>query len=100
MEIKLSKAGKIRFEDRTKRDWHASDPSQPDILQSSIFAGEQMIAYGLEGDDVDDDGRVVITAPFTLSYFGFKAEFNSMADAKENAPEFAREVLRRMLEMI
>lgn len=95
MDVRLSKAGELRFE--SSREWRISDPKHPDVFQSTIFAGEQMIAYGTEDDNEDE---LVIHAPFTLSYFGFKAEFASMQEAKDAAPDFAREVLRRMIAMI
>jgi hypothetical protein len=99
MKIELSKAGEIRFErPGVPRIWNVSDSSHPDVFQSTIFAGEQMVAYGFEDDDADE---LTITAPFTLSYFGFKAtDFATMEEAKAAAPEFAREVLRRMIEII
>jgi hypothetical protein len=97
MDVRLSKAGEIRFEHPSEREWRISDPEHPDVYQTIIFAGEEMRAYGVEDDEEDE---LVIRAPFTLSYFGFKAEFATMQEAKDAAPEFAREVLRRMLAMI
>jgi hypothetical protein len=96
MEIKLSKAGKIRYERPDLREWIVSIPEHPDVMQMTVYAGEQMIAYGTEDND-----EMNVYAPFTLTYCGFKAgPFATMDDAKANAPEFAREVLRRMIDMI
>jgi hypothetical protein len=101
MKIVLSKAGEIRFEKREERTWNVSVPGDPNVFQSTIFAGEQMIAYGTEDDDIDDNGKVIVSAPFTLSYCGFKAvDFATMEEAKAAAPDFAREVLKLMLAMI
>jgi hypothetical protein len=101
MKIVLSKAGEIRFEKRDARTWNVSVPGDPNVFQSTIFAGEQMIAYGTEDDDIDDNGKVIVSAPFTLSYCGFKAvDFATMEEAKAAAPDFAREVLKLMLAMI
>lgn len=99
MKVFLSKSGEIRYESPERpRLWRISDTGHPDVLQSTVFAGENLIAYGVEDDDADE---LTVTGPFTLSYFGFKAtDFTTMEEAKAAAPDFAREVLRKMIEMI
>jgi hypothetical protein len=98
MKITRSKAGEMRYEESIDRTWRISDTGNPDVFQSALFAWEQMYAYGTEDDEADE---LTVTAPFTLSFCGFiTTDFPTMDAAKEAAPEFARLVLLKMIEMI
>lgn len=88
MDIQVGPVGKLMFSS-PQQQWHGDTP---EIMQISRFAGQEMMAI----QKSDDEPTV-----FELSYLGFEASsFESMEEAKNNAPEFARMCLSRLAEMI
>lgn len=75
MKIELSKAGKIKYLDKSL-SWHL----QGDDYATATIAGEEMTAYV-------QDGQV------RLSYFGYQVtEFADMGEAMKAAPGFTSQV--------
>ncbi|WP_442447074.1 hypothetical protein [Pseudomonas sp. NCHU5208] len=71
---------------RPQQVWYGSDPH---LMQTARFAGQEMLAI------TDDAGA------FDLDYMGHTAGgFPTIEAAKEAAPEFARAVLSRLLTLI
>jgi len=63
-----------------------------DIMQTSMFAGQQIMAIQKSDDEPD---------VFELHYLGLMVSgFNSMDEAKDNAPAFVREVLNQLSKLI
>lgn len=82
MDIQLSAGGRVLMAAH-QQVWHGDT-----VMQTCRFAGQEMIA-------VLHDERGIL-----LWFLGFEKVFRSMDDAKAAAPEFARQVLSRMAEMI
>jgi hypothetical protein len=88
MEITIGPGGRLNLE-RTQQHWHGDDPM---IMQTSLFAGQEMMAIQKSDDEPDI---------YELHYLGFKAEgFSGIGAAQAAATEFARAVLARMSSMI
>ena len=87
MEIKLSGAGKFTF-DCPQGKWGPEDS----VMQSSMFAGQEMIVIQKSDDEPD---------LFELRYLGFSSpSFKGMDEAKLQAPAFAKTVLASMIEEV
>lgn len=83
MKIELDGGGKVKMA-APPQQWHGDE-----VMQTAVFAGEQMMAV------TDDAGR------FDLHYLGFKTTgFASLEDAKASAQAFARAVLAHMAGLI
>lgn len=84
-EVEMSPSGELNFK-IPQQKWSGND-----AIQSSFFAGQQMIIK--RSDDSADD--------FELHYLGLKVSgFEDVDDAKFNAPEFARSVFQILGEFI
>ena len=78
-EVKMSPSGELNFQ-MPQQEWSGND-----AIQSSYFAGQQMIIK--RSDNNADE--------FELHYLGLKVGgFEDIDDAKFNAPEFARSVFQ------
>lgn len=78
-EVKMSPSGELNFK-IPQQEWSGND-----AIQSSYFAGQQMIISRLESTPDE----------YELHYLGLKVGgFEKMDDAKFNAPEFARSVFQ------
>lgn len=83
MHIELNGDGNVRFTSPQKQ-WNGDGS-----FQTALFAGERMTA-------MEDDRE-----KFRLHYLGFKsAGFETLADAKIAAPDFAKAVLEHMVSSI
>jgi hypothetical protein len=88
VHIEIGPAGKVMLGE-PQQQWNDAGQGAPDVMQVSRFAGQELMAI------TDDAGA------FDLTYLGFQARgFTSMESAKSAAPDFARRVLRRLLELI
>lgn len=78
-EVEMSPSGELSFK-LPQQEWSGND-----AIQSSYFAGQQMVISRSESNpDV-----------YELHYLGLKVGgFEEMEDAKFNAPEFARSVFQ------
>lgn len=89
MKLKLDGAGKVYFK-APVQSWGGHRGGNDQIMQTAVFAGQQMMAIR---DELD--------LPLTLHYMGFQSKnFTSMDEAKAAAPEFARAVLAHMSSLI
>lgn len=89
MRIQVTAAGKWSL-DTAQQVWHGEDGDTDEIMQSALFAGQEMRA--IKEDDIGG---------FGLRYLGFQATgFLTMEATKQAAPEFAKRVLMRMAEMV
>jgi hypothetical protein len=87
MKIEIGPGGKLLFD--AEQRWHATEGGSPEVMQLARFAGQEVMAI------TDDQGG------FQLHYLGFQASgFYAMESAIAAAPEFARRVLLRMLELV
>ena len=83
MDIRLHAGGKFVM-GGPQQKWNGDE-----IMQTSLFAGHEMIAI------TDDAGA------YDLLYLHFKqAGFETMEAAKTAAPEFAQAVLKKMIDQI
>lgn len=92
MNIQPSAGGKLSLE-APQQVWRGSgrDDVDNDVMQSALFAGQEMIAIK---ESEAPNG-------FGLRFLGFKSSgFRAMDTAKQAAPEFARRVLNRMADMV
>lgn len=87
MNLEIDGGGKVAFGVPPQR-W-VDTSGDGSIMQVCRVAGQDMMAI------TDDAGR------FDLYYLHFKTGgFMSMDEAKQAAPEFARKVLARMIQMV
>lgn len=87
MIIEIDGGGKVAFDVPSLR-W-VDSTGDGSIMQICRIAGQKMMAI------TDDAGG------FDLLYLNFKTGgFATMEAAKQAAPEFARRVLRQMIEMV
>lgn len=85
MQISLHGGGKVLMASPQQR-WHGDNP---EVAQFARFAGQDMTAI------TDDAGA------FVLTYLGYQTGgFQSIEAAKSAAPEFARQVLAHMSNLI
>lgn len=84
-EVEMSPSGEFNFK-IPQQEWSGND-----AIQSSHFAGQQMVLK-----QSDEDPNI-----YELHYLGLKVSgFEEMDDAKFNVPEFARSVLQILGEFI
>jgi hypothetical protein len=77
------------FLDAPQQTWIGESP---EIMQVARFAGQEMMAIQKSDDEPD---------VFELHYLGLVGSgFQSMAEAKDSAPAFAKEVLQYLSQMI
>jgi len=89
IEIEVGPGGKVSL-GAPQQKWFEGD--SPEIMQMARFAGQEMMAI----QKSDDEPGV-----FELHYLGLVGTgFHSMADAKDAAPAFAREVFAYLSQMI
>jgi hypothetical protein len=90
MRIQVTAAGKWSL-DAPQQVWHGEDGDTDGVMQAALFAGQEMLPV-----KEDDD-----TGGFGLRYLGFQATgFLTMEASKQAAPDFAKRVLGRMVEMV
>ncbi|MCK4120410.1 hypothetical protein ACI2UK_24435 [Ralstonia nicotianae] len=88
MNIEMSGSGKVAF-NGTQQRWVDTNGGDGRIMQIAMFAGQEMTAIA------DDAGG------FDLRFLNFKSGgFPTMEAAKQAAPDFARRVFARLIEMI
>jgi len=88
MEIKISQAGKLMHESPQQK-WHGDSP---DIMQVSRFAGHEMMVIQKSDDEPDK---------YELHYMGYMiTDLNGIEQAINDAPEFAKTVLRKLSDTI
>lgn len=88
IEIEIGPAGQLNLE-APQQDWYGRDP---ELIQYARFAGQEMMATQKSDDEPD---------VFELHFLGLVGSgFQSMSEAKESAPAFAREVFAYLSQMI
>lgn len=89
MQLELDGSGRVLFKSPVQ-SWGSHPEGDSEIMQTAVFAGQQMMAIR---DELD--------LPVNLHYMGFKSQdFMKMDEAKGAAPEFARAVLAHMSSLI
>jgi len=88
MDIALTSAGKLMHQ-WPQQSWYGESP---EIMQTSRFAGQEMIAI----QKSDDEPEI-----YELHYMGFAVSgFVGIVAAKDKAPAFAKKVLINLSEQI
>lgn len=88
IEIDISPAGKINL-DAPQQNWYGREP---EMIQYARFAGQEIMAIQKSDDEPE---------AFELHFLGLVGGgFQSMTEAKESAPAFAREVFTYLSQMI
>jgi hypothetical protein len=89
MDIQVGPSGKLALMKLKQQVWLGEDP---DIMQVSVFAGQEMMLI----QKSDDEPEV-----YELHYLGFRVTgFMGVDSAKSNAPDFARKTLSKMTDLI
>ena len=88
IEIEIGPAGKVGLK-APQQHWHGRNP---DLIQYARFAGQEMMANQKSDEEPDI---------FELHFLGLVGTgFESMAEAKETAAAFAREVFTYLSQMV
>ena len=83
MEIKLNGSGKVKFT-LPQKQWQGNH-----LMQTSMFAGEELVVIS---DDLEG---------YELHYLSFKSvAYSSIDEAKAAADDFAKHVLKTMIDSI
>lgn len=86
MDIEISKAGRLNL-DISQQVWNGDN-----IMQTSIFAGQEMMAIQMSDEEPNN---------YELHYLGLMVSgFNDINDAKNNAPSFAMSALEVLSTLI
>lgn len=88
IQIEIGPAGKESM-DSPQQQWHGREP---ELIQYARFAGQEMMASQKSDEEPDI---------FELHFLGLVGSgFKSMAEAKEFAPAFAKEVFTYLSQMV
>ena len=88
LEIEIASHYRFRFQPPQQK-WVGKSP---DLMQKAVFAGEEMMAIQKSDDEPDQ---------FELHFLGLVGTgFQSMEEAKQLAPAFAKEVFTYLAQMI